>query len=298
MGRQIIGYDITIHCYTVPGSGGGGGGPGPGPGGPGPGPGEGGGSGNGEGSGHDPGLPTDPNYGGDITPCQALTMKKNDPFFIDKINFLKEKVNTTPFEHGFVNHNPIEDPNINSNATNQYSPTVSVMEVHCLPSADIQIEGAHVFGYMHTHPGTSQCPDSMGVHSVPDIREFMSILRRRHSMNYSLHDAYGIVVGGHGVYALKLEDPMKFNNWLLKIDTRDKSNKYFEDMERIYEGLNEHPNTRTDNEKAILQLLNQFYSDLGIGLYRAVEVNGAMTGWERMTLNENNNPAFTNCNQL
>ena len=60
MGRQIIGYDITIHCYTVPGSGGGGGGPGPGPGGPGPGPGEGGGSGNGC---DDPGLPRGPNWG-------------------------------------------------------------------------------------------------------------------------------------------------------------------------------------------------------------------------------------------
>lgn len=47
-----------------------------------------------------------------------------------------------------------------------------------------------------------------------------------------------------------------------------------------------------------LKMLNEYYDDLGIGLYRAVEVNGAMTGWERMTLNENNNPAFTNCNQL
>lgn len=148
MGRQIIGYDITIHCYTVPGSGGGGGGPGPGPGGPGPGPGEGGGSGNG---GDDPGLPTDPNYGGDITPCQSLTMKKNDPFFIDKINHLKGLLNS-PDENGFFNYNPNEIPGHQSNHTNKYNVMSSKTRTDGKKTVRTTVDGPQVFGFMHTHP--------------------------------------------------------------------------------------------------------------------------------------------------
>lgn len=224
-GGTVIGYELVVSCRTTsdgsPNGNGGNGGPGD----PGNNPPPGG------------GMPTDP-IGGDNgsgmgnSPCDALNAKLLDLNFRQNIQHLNTKVSTTPYEHGFVNHNPNQNPDISSDKTNQYSPTVSVMEQHCKSKADMQIEGAHVFGYMHTHPGTSQCPDAMGVHSDADIKAFLDILRYRHGMNYSLHDTYGIVVGGHGIYALKLEDATKFNNWLLNIDTRAKYRKYFEDMKK------------------------------------------------------------------
>lgn len=124
------------------------------------------------------------------------------------------------------------------------------------------------------------------------------VIKRSGFSGYSIEDTYCIVVGSHGIYSLKIEDFSKFNAWTLQYDTKGERYKFFVEFERKYFKIREHENSRTNNERSILKMLNEYYDDLGIGLYRAVEVNGAMTGWERMTLNENNNPAFTNCNQL
>lgn len=281
--KQIIGYDVAVTCAFVP-SGGGSGGGGSG------------GGGNG-GSGDDPtgpggGLPTDPVTGQGGNPCQALNAKLMDTQFIQKISDLKSLLN--PYhENGFFNYNPSEVQGQQSNQTNKYNIMGSYTKPDGTKTVKTTVDGPQVFGLMHTHPTNEK---SMGVHSSADILTFIELIIGRASFNYSISDTYCIVVGSHGIYSLKLEDLSKLENWVLEYDTKTKRKKYFIEFEKKYFKMREHENIKTNNERSLLQMLDQYYDDLGIGIYRAVEVNNNLTGWQRMSLNANRNPKFTNCN--
>jgi len=260
----------------------------------------GGGSGGGSGDDDDPGtggggggIPTEPIPDEGETPCQSLALK-TDANFRYYINRLKSLLNS-PDENGYFNYNPNEVPGQNSNATNQYNIMSSKTRADGKKRVRTTVAGPQVFGYMHTHPIDD---DVMGVHSTGDIFAFAELLTKRSSYGYSLSETYCIVVGEHGIYSLKLEDFSKFNDWTLEYDTETKRRKFFEDFEKKYFDLRAHESTRTNNERSILKMLDQYYDDLGIGMYRAVESNNTITGWERMTLSENGNPEFTNCNEL
>lgn len=256
----------------------------------------------------DPGWPTNPgdspwNGGGaggsggaSETPCSALNRKSLDQTFIAKINELKAKLNTnTPYEHGYVNHNPKENADITSNQTNQYSTTASVMEEDCKSKADIQIEGAHTFGYMHTHPTKNRCPQSMGVFSSADIRHFVRMVKLRYDADLSTNDVYGIIVGDHGVYALKMESLNNFgNNYNFMSGAEAK--KFWADFERRYENIvpeEEENNNRQNNERAVLEMLIPNFNIIGVAIYRA---NDNLTEWSKLPLDESGNPVGTPCN--
>lgn len=99
----------------------------------------------------------------------------------------------------------------------------------------------------------------------------------------------------NGKSLLLFKNVAKFNKRNLEVDTSTKYKKYFEDFEQEYKVVRTHENTRINNERSILTMLDKFYEDLGIGIYRAVETNGNITGWQRMFLNTSGNPAYTNC---
>lgn len=246
-------------------------------------------------------LPTDPTPGGsggsgdnnpNQTPCQSLTLKIMQHNFQSKLSDLRSKLSLA-YETGHANYNPNERVPA-GNGTNAYEAMIPVTNAKGLPALKAENLGPDVFGFMHTHPITSEF---MGVHSVGDIKSFMNLLRRREANGYSLQDTYSIVVGNHGTYSIKLEDFDKFNAWQLQFgysgEDRIKYNKYFEKMEKEYKKINEHPNTREENEKAILKLLGMYYSDLGVGIYRRSDDR---LGWDRMTLDDNGKPKLTPCN--
>ncbi len=262
------GYSITLNCgYSGGGSGGW--------------------SDDDDGGSGGGGIPTDPIPGEGETPCQSLALK-TDADFHHKINFLKTKVDENPNEWGWENYNyPTA-----GNGTNIYN----VSAEGTTKKYTLREWGSHVFGYAHSHPDDDD--EVMGVHSTADIRIFTDIVRFRAENGYSTSEAYGIVVGEHGTYALKLEDISKFNNWRLEYDTGTKIGKYFVEFERDYKKIRTHENNQINNERSVLNILDQYYNDIGVGIYRAVESGNTITGWERMTLDANRNPKRTNCNNL
>lgn len=261
---------------------------------------------------YDPDIPTDPgnqpiggdpdggggngNGNGNVTPCQALNQKLTDANFKNKINELKGKVYSSNFEHGFVNHNPRENPDMNSDQMNQYTATTSNMTEHTNSPAFVHEQSK--IGLMHSHPDG---PNLMTIHSPADIKKLAVIWRYRYGMSYpggqqySLHETYSIVVGKHGVYALKVENMDNFINSYIFCD-RGEFLKFWLDFEEKYHKIMPigiENNTKQNNEKTVLKMLTDNYETLGFAIYRA---NDNLTGWSRLALNENGIPIEIPCN--
>ena len=289
---------------TDPGNGnpwddpGGGGNPGSG----GTNPGDGGGSNPGDGGGSNPGdgpqdpgdwTGTAPDPGAQTDPCQSLKNKldaplQNNKSFKTRLQELKNFVPNSVDEKGYGNQNPNEDPNINSDITNQYNPLLQVTKPDGSKAARMLVVGPQMFGYMHTHPDQ---PSTRGVHSMAEFRVFLNMVKERLRNDMPVDNTYGIVVGNHGVYSLKIDDMSKFLTGYYSIHNRTEFDKFWDKFEKDYKKLMQtidtYPNTKDGNEKALLKLLKTVEDMTGIkGVYRA---NDNLTGWNRLKLNSSGN---------
>lgn len=266
------------------------------------------------GGGNDPGegTPTDPIPGGldpqdggggggnnnNLPACQSLNNKLNEPLqneqnFETRIEFLKQKVFNSGDEWGFINQNPSEDPNINSNANNQYNPARAKTLDDGRKAVIFDIYGPHIFGYMHTHPNNET---TMGIHSAADILEFLKMVKYRYEMGLSTDDTYGIVVGNHGVYSLKIDN---INDFMAGYGSYsgDLLREFIDNFKENYrDKVANRPisdNNQSKNEKALLQFLDLIKSDTGIGLYRATN---DLNGWHKLQLTSNGQVQSIYCN--
>lgn len=266
---------------------------------------EGGGSSGGGSGGNGPptggGFDTEPNPGnsGIQTPCQSLKNKLNEPFkngenFKSKLQDLKNYVTNSVNEKGYANQNPNENPNTNTNLSNQYNPLLQKTNLNGEKSVLISILGPQMFGYMHTHPDQ---PNVRGIHSIADIKVFLNMVKERDSYGLSIDNTYGIVVGNHGVYALKIDNMNTIINGYVSIPDRAEFNRFWDEFEKKYkemiETVNTYPNTKTGNEKALLNLLKTIEDMTGIGIYRA---NNELTNWDKLTLSSNGTIIPISCN--
>lgn len=294
---------VEVDCDSSEGGGGNSGGGNPGDGG--------GGSGGGFPT---PGgyTPTDPNPGGGggsgggnsgnngppQTPCQSLKAKMNEPkvnnnSFKTRLQELKNFVPGSNHEKGYVNQNPNENPSTNTTTTNQYNFLPTITLPNGTNAVVLSIAGPHIFGHMHTHPDDL---NSRAIHSLADIQAYLRMLKFRDDYGMRLDNTYSIVVGKHGVYSLKIDDPSAFSeNYYIM--TREEFNEFWNQFRKDYEKFLStttlYPNTKVGNEKALLNLLKPYISQTGLGLYRATD---DLTNWEKITLNTAGNPIATECN--
>lgn len=244
----------------------------------------------------DPGWPTDPGNspwdgggaggggGASETPCSALNRKSLDQTFKQKINFLKTKVNEHPHEWGWENYNPNEKYGTPGNGTNAYNTPTEGTAIKYKPREI----GQHVTGYAHSHPDR---PEVMGVHSTGDIRSFVKMVETRHhgvphgGGQYEVNSMYGIVVGTHGVYAIKITNLNNFVNSHIFCNDGEWT-KFWEDFEEEYKEkrpVGDENNNQKNNEVSILKTLQYHYKTIGITLFRASD---DLSKWDQLSLNE------------
>lgn len=226
-------------------------------------------------------------------PCKNLKNKlKNDNMFKQKLTDLKPKVSDTQREHGFINTNPKDNPNLNSAAQNVYLNPKSAESGSINFGINYYIP--EIFGFAHTHPTKE---NSLGIPSITDINTYLNMLKARADRGLSNNDSYGIVVGNYGIYTMMLENNQNFLD-VYNNNTSATAKEFWKRFEDNYKYRMSYYFSTLDDisknnmEKFITEVFKKFYHETGIVMYRMTD---DMNSWEKLEFDNNGNIKRTMC---
>ncbi len=197
------------------------------------------------------------------TPCENISLQKNDTDFKNRIDNLKGKTGLTK-ETGYIQRTDGNYTYLDNASATEEKNSLTLPYLYDTANKDI-------YGYMHTHvkdfwytttTGGQELKPGIKIFSPGDVSAFMDMLKNAQEAGRPFEDIYAVMVTSKNTYELRFTG----DSSQIKTFTKDQITTHTTLFGKFIEDL-EHSNTK-DLELGMLQYFEKKMDLKGVNLYR------------------------------